>query len=127
MNQSVAGRRTRQPRKPLAEIWGAEDRTHARAAVIVFIEITGGPGSRAEAELRPLVVVLAPGRLALLGCGVLGAVMNLGDIAVAHRFRHRGVYSCVARNATISMWSGNLTVEAALTSAIGSVSYGRIL
>ena len=51
-----------------------------------------------EAELRPLVRVLAPSLLAIPGCGILGAAMILGETAGAHRFRHKDAYARFARH-----------------------------
>ena len=38
-------------RKALAEIWGAEDKTHAKAAVKVFVELFGAKFAKATAKI----------------------------------------------------------------------------
>ena len=60
-----------------------------------------------EKELRGYVRQLAPGLLAVPGCGVLGAAMILGETAGAARFRSKHAYARFTGTAPIPVWSGN--------------------
>jgi transposase len=60
-----------------------------------------------EGDLRDLVRVLAPGLLAIPGCGVLSAATILGETAGAGRFRSRHAFARFNGTAPIPVWSGN--------------------
>lgn len=60
-----------------------------------------------EAELRPLVRVLAPSLLTIPGCGILSAAMILGETAGVHRFRNKDAYARFTGTAPIPVWSGS--------------------
>jgi transposase len=60
-----------------------------------------------EAELRPLVVALAPGLLAERGCGVLTAAKLIGEIAGVERFASDAKLARTAAAAPIPASSGN--------------------
>jgi transposase len=60
-----------------------------------------------ERDLRELVRGLAPGLLAIPGCGVLSAATILGETAGAARFRSRHAYARFNGTAPIPVWSGN--------------------
>jgi transposase len=60
-----------------------------------------------ERDLRELVRKLAPGLLAIPGCGVLSAATILGETAGASRFRSRHAFARFNGTAPIPVWSGN--------------------
>jgi len=60
-----------------------------------------------ERELRDLVRVLAPGLVAIPGCGVLSAATIVGETAGAGRFRSRHAFARFNGTAPIPVWSGN--------------------
>jgi transposase len=60
-----------------------------------------------ERDLRDLVRVLAPGLVAIPGCGVLAAATILGETAGATRFRSRHAFARFNGTAPIPVWSGN--------------------
>jgi transposase len=60
-----------------------------------------------ERDLRDLVRVLAPGLVAIPGCGVLAAATILGETAGASRFRSRHAFARFNGTAPIPVWSGN--------------------
>ena len=60
-----------------------------------------------ERDLRDLVQVLAPGLVAIPGCGVLAAATILGETAGATRFRSRHAFARFNGTAPIPVWSGN--------------------
>jgi transposase len=60
-----------------------------------------------ERDLRDLVRVLAPGLVAIPGCGVLAAATIVGETAGATRFRSRHAFARFNGTAPIPVWSGN--------------------
>jgi transposase len=62
-----------------------------------------------ERELRDRVRVLAPGLLAIPGCGVLSAAVIIGETAGAQRFRSKDAYARFTGTAPIPVWSGSTT------------------
>lgn len=59
-----------------------------------------------ESELRDLVRDLAPALLAIPGCGVLSAVVILGETAGVHRFRDKDAFARFTGTAPVPVWSG---------------------
>jgi putative transposase len=60
-----------------------------------------------ERDLRDLVRVLAPGLLAIPGCGILSAATILGETAGASRVCSRHAFARFDGTAPIPVWSGN--------------------
>lgn len=60
-----------------------------------------------EKELRGLVRVLAPSLLEIPGCGVLSAVVIVGETAGVHRFRDKDAYARFTGTAPVPVWSGS--------------------
>jgi transposase len=62
-----------------------------------------------EVRIRRMVTPLAPGLLALRGCGALTAAKLIGETADIRRFRNRGAFAMFNGTAPVPVWSGNTT------------------
>ncbi|MGH2576453.1 MAG: IS110 family transposase [Actinomycetota bacterium] len=62
-----------------------------------------------EREITQLVRPLAPGLLAMPGCGPLSAAKIIGEVAGAARFRSKAAFARWNGTAPIPVWSGNST------------------
>jgi len=62
-----------------------------------------------ERRIATVVTPLAPGLLALAGCGALSAAKILGETAGIDRFRSRAAFARHNGTAPIPVWSGNAT------------------
>lgn len=60
-----------------------------------------------EREIAGLVRTLAPGLLAIPGCGVLSAAKIVGETAGANRFRSKAAFARWNGSAPIPVWSSN--------------------